>query len=161
MIFLCIVDFVNFCRYLCHMKQEYINQIRTFNRFYTKVLGVLNKHYLDSEFGLPEIRVIQDVFLHPERNARDIAHELNMDKGLLSRILKKLETKGYVYRERTAQDNRMESVKLTKKGEKVYLILDAAANQSIKDIFSGLDEKRLQEVVQSMRTVLSIMANDY
>lgn len=47
------------------MKQEYIDQIRAFNRFYTKILGVLNKSYLGSEFGLPEIRVIQDVYLHP------------------------------------------------------------------------------------------------
>lgn len=52
------------------MKQEYIDQIRAFNRFYTKVLGVLNKSYLGSEFGLPEIRVIQDVYLHPNRNAK-------------------------------------------------------------------------------------------
>ena len=73
------------------MKQEYIDQIRAFNRFYTKVLGVLNKSYLGSEFGLPEIRVIQDVYLHPNRNAKEISRELNMDKGLLSRILKKLE----------------------------------------------------------------------
>ena len=81
------------------MKQEYIDQIRAFNRFYTKVLGVLNKSYLGSEFGLPEIRVIQDVYLHPNRNAKEISRELNMDKGLLSRILKKLEAKGYIYRE--------------------------------------------------------------
>lgn len=44
------------------MKQEYIDRIRIFNRFYTKVLGILNKSYLGSEFGLPEVHVIQDVF---------------------------------------------------------------------------------------------------
>lgn len=40
---------------------------------------------------MPERGKIQDVYLHPNRNAKDISRELNMDKGLLFRILKKLE----------------------------------------------------------------------
>ena len=141
------------------MKQEYIDQIRAFNRFYTKVLGVLNKSYLGSEFGLPEIRVIQDAYLHPNRNAKEISHELNMDKGLLSRILKKLEAKGYIYREKAANDNRMEFVKLTKHGEEVYHMLNMAANRSVEEIFAGLDESRLQDIVKSMETIFSLMTN--
>lgn len=142
------------------MKQEYIDQIRAFNRFYTKVLGVLNKSYLGSEFGLPEIRVIQDVYLHPNRNAKEISHELNMDKGLLSRILKKLEEKEYIYREKAANDNRMEFVKLTKHGEEVYHMLNMAANRSVEEIFVGLDESRLQEIVKSMENIFSLMTNN-
>ena len=45
---------------------------------------------------MPERGKIQDVYLHPNRNAKDISRELNMDKGLLSRILKKLEAKEYI-----------------------------------------------------------------
>lgn len=65
--------------------------------------------------------------------------------------------KGYIYREKTAQDNRMELVRLTKNGEEVYHSLDAAANQSIKDIFSGLDDNQLQDIVKSMKTILAII----
>lgn len=143
------------------MKQEYIDQIRSFNRFYTKVLGVLNKSYLGSEFGLPEIRVIQDMYLHPNRNAKDISCELNMDKGLLSRILKKLETGKYIYREKATNDNRMEFVRLTKHGEDIYQTLNMAANQSVEEMFVGLDESRLQEIVKSMKTISTLMTNNY
>lgn len=142
------------------MKQEYISQIRAFNRFYTKILGLLNKSYLGSEFGLPEIRVIQDVYLHTNRNAKDISCELNMDKGLLSRILKKLEMREFVCREKATNDNRMEFVKLTKHGEEVYHTLNMAANQSIEEIFAGLDESRLQEIVKSMKTIFTLMTNN-
>ena len=45
---------------------------------------------------MPERGKIQDVYLHPNRNAKDISRELNMDKGLLFRILKKLEVKLYL-----------------------------------------------------------------
>lgn len=46
------------------MRQKYINQIRAFNGFYTKVVGSLNKYYLGSQLELTEIRVIQDVYLY-------------------------------------------------------------------------------------------------
>lgn len=143
------------------MKEEYIDYIRAFNRFYTKVLGILNKSYLGSEFGLPEIRIIQDVYLYPDRNAKDISVELNMDKGLLSRILKKLEMKGYIFREKAVKDSRVEWIRLTGNGEEVYHALDIAADQSVKDIFAGLEDEQLQEVVKSMKTILSIMTHNY
>ena len=95
------------CAYICTMKQEYINQIRAFNRFYTKILGVLN-----------------------------------------------------IYREKATNDNRMEFVKLTKHGEEVYHTLNMAANQSVEEIFAGLDESRLQEIVKSMKTIFSLMTNN-
>lgn len=109
---------------------------------------------------MPERGKIQDVYLHPNRNAKEISRELNMDKGLLSRILKKLEAKGYIYREKAANDNRMEFVKLTKHGEEVYHTLNMAANRSVEEIFAGLDESRLQEIVKSMENIFSLMTNN-
>ena len=114
------------------MKQEHVNSIRAFNRFYTKLLGVLNKYYLESEFGLPEVRIIQDVYLHPDRSSKDISSELNMDKGLLSRLLKQLEQKGYICRKGTERDSRMGLINLTQKGCEIYHCLNAAANQSVE-----------------------------
>lgn len=64
---------------LCHEARIYKCRIRSFNRYYTKILGILNKYYLGSELGLPEVRIIQDVYLHPDRSSKDISNELNMD----------------------------------------------------------------------------------
>ena len=120
------------------MKQEYISRIRSFNRYYTKILGILNKYYLGSELGLPEVRIIQDVYLHPDRSSKDISNELNMDKGLLSRLLKQLEQKEYIFRKSTEKDNRMGLINLTEKGCEVYYRLNTAANQSIERIILTL-----------------------
>lgn len=142
------------------MKQEHIDRIRAFNRFYTKILGLLNKSYLGSEFGLPEIRVIQDVYLHPNRNSKEISMELNMDKGLLSRILKKLEQKGYVSRKSVKKDNRIEFIILTTDGYEIYRVLNAAANQSVTDIFGKLEDYQIQELVKNMEAIIDIMNNN-
>ncbi|WP_297900433.1 helix-turn-helix domain-containing GNAT family N-acetyltransferase [uncultured Parabacteroides sp.] len=139
------------------MKQEDINSIRAFNRYYTKLLGVLNKYYLGSEFGLPEIRVIQDIYLHPDRSSKDISGELNMDKGLLSRLLKQLEQKGYIYRKGTERDNRMGLINLTEKGCEIYHHLDATANQSVEEIFAHLNNAQLQDLINSMDSIYNIM----
>lgn len=142
------------------MKQEHIDRIRAFNRFYTKILGLLNKSYLGSEFGLPEIRVIQDVYLHPNRNSKEISMELSMDKGLLSRILKKLEQKGYVSRKSMKKDNRIEFITLTTDGYEIYRVLNAAANQSVTDIFGKLEDYQTQELVKNMEAIIDIMNNN-
>lgn len=142
------------------MKQEHIDRIRAFNRFYTKILGLLNKSYLGSEFGLPEIRVIQDVYLHPNRNSKEISMELSMDKGLLSRILKKLEQKGYVSRKSMKKDNRIEFITLTTDGYEIYRVLNAAANQSVTDIFGKLEDYQIQELVKNMEAIIDIMNNN-
>ncbi|WP_300702835.1 helix-turn-helix domain-containing GNAT family N-acetyltransferase [Bacteroides sp.] len=135
------------------MKQEHVNSIRAFNRYYTKLLGVLNKYYLGSEFGLPEIRIIQDVYLHPDRSSKDISSELNMDKGLLSRLLKQLEQKGYIFRKGTEKDNRMGLINLTEKGCEIYHHLNAAANQSVEETFMHLNDNQLQELINSMNFI--------
>lgn len=142
------------------MKQEHIDRIRAFNRFYTKILGLLNKSYLGSEFGLPEIRVIQDVYLHPNRNSKEISMELSMDKGLLSRILKKLEQKGYVSRKSMKKDNRIDSITLTTDGYRIYRVLNSAANQSVTDIFGKLEDYQIQELVKNMEAIIDIMNNN-
>ena len=39
-------------------KQETINQIREFNRFYTVLFGFLNRNYLDSNYSVTETRIL-------------------------------------------------------------------------------------------------------
>ena len=139
------------------MNQEHVNSIRAFNRYYTKLLGVLNKYYLGSEFGLPEVRIIQDVYLHPDRSSKDISSELNMDKGLLSRLLKQLEEKGYICRKGTERDNRMGLINLTRKGCEIYHHLNAAAIQSVEETFEHLNDNQLQELINSMDSIYNTM----
>ena len=38
-----------------------VSEIRSFNRFYTKVLGLLEKHILDSPYSLTEARILLEI----------------------------------------------------------------------------------------------------
>lgn len=38
-----------------------ISLIRSFNRFYTNILGLIDQHILKSEFSLSEVRVLHEI----------------------------------------------------------------------------------------------------
>src|ERR1700728_300303 len=71
---------------------------RGFNRFYTRLIGVLDERLIESGFSLTEARVLFELGLRAERSAGEIASELSIDPGYLSRILRKLEDGGLLDR---------------------------------------------------------------
>ena len=75
-----------------------ILSVRQFNRFYTHAFGFLQKRILGSAYSLIEARVLYEVANDKGCYAKDISKALDIDRGYLSRILKKLETAGLIAR---------------------------------------------------------------
>src|SRR5512144_1385241 len=67
--------------------QELINRIRSFNRFYTNIIGLLDQHFLDSPFSLTEGRVLYEICNTEECCAKKIREKIVIDEGYLSRFL--------------------------------------------------------------------------
>ncbi len=66
-------------------------KIRGFNRFYLPYFNLLTQKYLNSKYSIAEARILYEIYDHREISARDIVNALHVDKGYLSRILKKFE----------------------------------------------------------------------
>lgn len=133
------------------------DKIRDFNRYYTGLLGVLNHKYLGSKFSLPETRVIQAIFHAPGCSANDIVGMLNIDKGYLSRLLKKLEQQGYIVRTPAATDRRREHLTLTEEGTSLFHEIDSTADRSVDDMCAGIDKGSLSEMIECMNRIRSIL----
>lgn len=84
---------INRSQYARLAGRSYKQAVVDLNRFIEEVL--MGSMGWGRVWCMPERGKIQDVYLHPNRNAKDISRELNMDKGLLFRILKKLEAKSF------------------------------------------------------------------
>jgi DNA-binding MarR family transcriptional regulator len=139
------------------MANQQVQQIRVFNRFYTDLLGLLDSHLLDSPYSLAEGRILFEIASNGECRASDIIETLSIDKGYLSRILKKFEKEGLIERKASENDKRASLLSLSQPGMKVFKALDTASNQQIKKIIADLDQSKLETLVGSMTQILQIL----
>lgn len=64
----------------------------------SRVIGTLREGLLNSEYSLSEARVLFQLATRHESTAREIARDLDLDAGYLSRILRKFECAGLLSR---------------------------------------------------------------
>ena len=134
-----------------------VNKVRAFNRFYTVVLGLLDKHLLDSDFTLPEVRVMYEIFHQEKITSKEIAELLGMDKGYLSRILLSFDNKKLIVRKANKIDGRVQEISLSAKGEKEFLAINLASENQVVDLLSGLTGQEIDKLVNHMEGIQKIL----
>lgn len=134
--------------------------IRDFNRFYTRQIGLLDQGFLGSPFTLTEGRVLYELAHRDNPTATEIARELSLDAGYLSRLLKKLERQGLLDRGRDAEDGRQRPLRLTHTGRRVFAGLDRASREQISAMIGALQPGQIGELVGSMQAVRRLLQTD-
>jgi DNA-binding MarR family transcriptional regulator/predicted GNAT family acetyltransferase len=86
---------------------------------------------LASPYSLSEARVLYELAHQPEATASDLIHELGLDAGYLSRMLKKFEERGLIRRAPAEGDARRSVITLTPKGRAEYAPLDRGAHEGV------------------------------
>lgn len=132
-----------------------ISQIRSFNRFYTKVLGLLDQHILDSEYSLTECRVLHEISKTNKCTAIALGNQLDIDRGYMSRIIKHLEKRELIAKVQSNQDNRVYYIALTERGSDAIEELNKKSDEQIAKIFEHLGHEELSKVLESMNVIKS------
>lgn len=130
-----------------------VKSIRSFNRFYTRILGLLDRHILDSDFSLTEARVLLEISKHPDYKAKELGERLTVDAGYLSRMLKGFEAKGLILRTPGAQDNRLNDIRLTALGEQTLAELGGRSDAQVKALIGALSPEELHSVLDAMALI--------
>ncbi|PTH89117.1 MarR family transcriptional regulator [Streptomyces sp. A244] len=135
-----------------------VQDIRSFNRFYTNVIGALDYgRRLYAPYTLTESRVLYELAHAPRTDAADLRAQLHLDAGYLTRILNKFEEDGLVERGPSETDPRRRSVTLTAPGREAAALLDERARQSVGEMLDTVraeDRPRLAEAMRTVRTIL-------
>lgn len=125
--------------------QELIERIRSFNRFYTNIIGLLDQHFLDSPFSLTQGRVLYEISHTENCSAKKIMEKISIDEGYLSRILDTFRKKGLITKTPLLEDKRLHIIKLTEKGQKEFSSLNDHSNHLISQILEKLSEEERVE----------------
>ena len=110
---------------------ERVASVRQFNRLYTQRIGVLDEGLLESPFTLAEARVLYELSHRQRPIARELAANLGLDAGYLSRILRGFRRAGLIEQERSSTDRRQNQLSLTSVGRAAFADLDARSRDSI------------------------------
>jgi len=138
--------------------EEAIACIRDFNRFYTNVVGLLDKHILKSAYSLSEARILFEINQRGQCTARQIKENLSMDEGYLSRIINKFVTTRLVEKKRSATDRRAFFLSLTDKGRGEFGKLNQASHEEIATLVTQLTAEELQLLVTQMKSIKTLLS---
>jgi DNA-binding MarR family transcriptional regulator/ribosomal protein S18 acetylase RimI-like enzyme len=136
-----------------------IIKMRTFNRFYTNLLGLLDRRLLNTEFSITEARVLYELGESP-CSARALIQKLKIDSGYLSRILKQFEKKGLVGRIQSKEDGRVYSVFLTVSGKETLSRLNALSDSQAEKLLRNLPQARQEELASAMDFVQCALSGE-
>lgn len=141
---------------------EHIKALRGFNRFYTQRIGVLAP-YLGSELSLTEVRVLYELAHHSPQapqplTASTLAHELGLDMGYLSRILRRFEARLWIERKPAPQDARQSLLLLTPAGHQVFAPLQQKSRDEAAALLATVPASQQPAVIEAMRTIERALA---
>src|ERR1700750_2317970 len=89
-----------------------VQAVRRFNRLYTRQIGVLQEHLLDSQFSLTEVRVLYEIAHRENATSKDLCQDLALDRGYVSRMLQNFEKHGWINTTTSSEDRRRQFLSL-------------------------------------------------
>lgn len=140
------------------MKDQDIQRIRRFNRAVTAKLGVLDSSFMGRGRPLGVARVIHAIG-HFGSDIGVIRTQLGLDKAVLSRMLRGLESDGLITFRVDTKDARKRHADLTDKGQAEYNAYDTLSNDHAADLLAN--HPQTEQVLKAMDLIATAFTRDH
>jgi len=137
--------------------EERVVAVRRFNRFYTRKIGVLHEGLLGSPLSLTEGRVLYELAQRTPATASQLAAELALDSGYLSRILTSFEKRGWIEKRPSKEDARQLILELTGQGRETFATINARSRDEIAELLHPLSSMGQARLVAALETVENLL----
>jgi DNA-binding MarR family transcriptional regulator/GNAT superfamily N-acetyltransferase len=134
-----------------------VEEVRRFNRFYTRQIGVLHEHLLGGEFSLTEARILYELAHHHALTTSWLCRELGLNAGYLSRVVAGFEKRGLIRKSRSSADARVFDLRLTEKGRATFGSLDDASRRDVLSMLGRLSDPEQHRMVEAMGQIRSLL----
>ncbi|HEV2955795.1 MAG TPA: bifunctional helix-turn-helix transcriptional regulator/GNAT family N-acetyltransferase [Xanthobacteraceae bacterium] len=139
------------------LSEQRIAAVRRFTRFYTRHIGVLREGLHASPFSLAQARVLYELANRVAPTAADIARDLGLDAGYLSRILGSFAQRGLIARTRSRKDGRQTHLALTPAGREAFAPLDHGSHDEVAAMLAPLSAGAQARLIEAMGTVEQLL----
>ncbi|MGD9560901.1 MAG: GNAT family N-acetyltransferase [Pyrinomonadaceae bacterium] len=139
---------------------ERIDKVRSYNRFYTKYIGALQEGLLQSSFSLAEARVIYELANRKYATASELASELALDAGYLSRMLRGFEKRKLIEKNSSPKDARQSILQLTEQGRKEFAVLNNLSRKQVEGILRDLNPIEQDRLLNAMQTIKGLLGEE-
>jgi DNA-binding MarR family transcriptional regulator/N-acetylglutamate synthase-like GNAT family acetyltransferase len=139
------------------LNSQFIEAVRSFNRFYTRKIGLLQEGLLRSPFSLTEARIIYEVAQQEKTTATQLGQALGLDAGYLSRILAGFRKRGLINKEVSGSDARQYLISLSNEGQAAFAGLDADSRNEVEAMLSHLTREEQLRLVGAMQVIQTIL----
>ena len=131
------------------------DEVRSFNRFYTREIGLLNRRLPATELSLPEARVLYELAHAPAagRTAAEIGRALGMDKAHLSRIVARFGARGLAQSRVSPDHGKLRLLSLTAAGRRAFAAAEAAARAQVDALLTPIGESGRERLAEAMRDI--------
>lgn len=127
-------------------------------KFFKYIMEIEEKKLITDEFSditYNDMHVIEAIGQKEPKKMSQIAREMSVTTGTLTKTIDALEKKGYVQRQRSEQDKRVVNISLTKRGLHAFRHHEQFHQEMIAFILEHVNEEEssvLQKALESLMT---------
>lgn len=105
----------------------------------------------------PQLLLLQAIRAKGEISISKLANEISLSQATVTNIIDRLESRGYIFREKSSQDKRKVYVYLTDKGNLVVKDAPVPLQESFVKQFKGLQDWEQNMIISSLQRVAEMM----
>jgi DNA-binding MarR family transcriptional regulator len=114
-----------------------------------------------NDLSVTEIHTIQAIGMYVPRNMSEVAKDIGITLGTLTKAISNLVEKGYVERKKSEYDRRVVKVDLTQKGKLAYRIHAKFHRDIIRETMDDLNEKEKNTLVHVLEKLKFSLKEKY
>jgi DNA-binding MarR family transcriptional regulator/GNAT superfamily N-acetyltransferase len=138
--------------------EDAITAVREFNRFYTRLIGVLDDRFLGADLTLPEARLLFEIVQSDRPVAAELQASLGMDAGFMSRLLRRFETRGWIVREHGGADARRRPIVPTDAGRAMFDLINDRQRALVTAMLERLAPQQRRDLIAALGTTTAMLS---
>jgi len=121
------------------------------------ILDAFRRHKLD--LTKEQMIVLKKLYFSDGLNQNELALITLRDKSTLTRLLSKMEKKGYIIRKTSTTDKRNKLLYITKKGKDIFFVVQPILKELMKTIHTGITEEEKQNMINTLKKIQTNLTN--